>query len=135
MGLAPVFPNLIHITPQRFGAASSQAVIGLQMAAAYVGSTLMPPLVGLMGQTVGFGILPYYQLLCLAALSVARAAFVYMVLGVGAIFVGLVTFFFRHFAPELGAPVALILSGGVLVAGVLVLAQARKAIRGRRLAA
>ena len=71
VGLAPVFPNLIHITPQRFGAASSQAVIGLQMAAAYVGSTLMPPLVGLMGQTVGFGILPYYQLLCLAALSVA----------------------------------------------------------------
>ncbi|MEZ4627476.1 MAG: hypothetical protein R2912_05130 [Eubacteriales bacterium] len=50
LGCAPVFPNLIHITPQRFGAAYSQAVIGPQMASAYVGSTLMPPLVGWVGQ-------------------------------------------------------------------------------------
>ena len=71
VGLAPIFPNLIHITPQRFGAANSQAIIGLQMAAAYVGSTLMPPLVGWVGQKIGFGILPYYLLACLLALSVA----------------------------------------------------------------
>lgn len=69
LGCAPVFPNLIHITPKRFGAAHSQAIIGLQMAAAYMGSTLMPPLVGWIGQKAGFATLPYYLLACLAALS------------------------------------------------------------------
>lgn len=68
----------------------------------------------------------------LAALSVVRGAFTYMVIGVAAIFAGLVTFVFRHFAADLGAPVALILSGGILIAGVLVLAQAQRAIRSRR---
>jgi len=74
LGCAPVFPNLIHITPKRFGAAHSQAIIGLQMAAAYMGSTLMPPLIGWIGQKAGFTLLPYYLLACLAALSVAIAA-------------------------------------------------------------
>lgn len=68
IGCAPVFPNLIHITPRRFGAAHSQAIIGLQMAAAYTGSTLMPPLVGWIGQKLGFAALPYYLLACLCAL-------------------------------------------------------------------
>ncbi len=69
-GCAPIFPNLIHITPRRFGKASSQAVIGLQMAAAYVGSTLMPPIVGWVGQKAGFALLPYYLVACLLALSI-----------------------------------------------------------------
>ena len=68
LGCAPVFPNLIHITPQRFGAKYSQAIIGLQMAAAYVGATLMPPVVGWVGQAFGFSGLPYYLLVCLALL-------------------------------------------------------------------
>jgi fucose permease len=70
LGCAPVFPNLIHITPQRFGVQYSQAVIGLQMAAAYLGATLMPPLVGWIGQDFGFSWLPFYLLGCLAALYV-----------------------------------------------------------------
>ncbi|HAX39867.1 MAG TPA: MFS transporter [Clostridiales bacterium] len=68
LGCAPVFPNLIHITPQRFGKNYSQAIIGLLMAAAYLGATLMPPLVGWVGQTFGFTWLPYYLLACLAGL-------------------------------------------------------------------
>ena len=68
LGCAPVFPNLIHITPQRFGKNYSQAIIGLQMASAYVGATLMPPVVGWIGQVIGFGGLPYYLLGCLALL-------------------------------------------------------------------
>lgn len=68
LGCAPVFPNLIHITPQRFGAQYSQAIIGLQMASAYVGATLMPPVVGWIGQSIGFSGLPYYLLGCLALL-------------------------------------------------------------------
>lgn len=71
IGCAPVFPNLIHITPRRFGASHSQAIIGLQMAAAYTGSTLMPPLVGWIGQKIGFVALPYYLLVCLCALFVS----------------------------------------------------------------
>lgn len=68
----------------------------------------------------------------LIALSVARATFVYMVVGVGIIFVGLVTFVFEHFSDDLGAPVALMLSGGLVVAGVLILSQLRGAMRQRR---
>ena len=68
LGCAPVFPNLIHITPQRFGAQYSQAIIGLQMASAYVGATLMPPVVGWIGQAIGFSGLPFYLLGCLALL-------------------------------------------------------------------
>ena len=68
LGCAPVFPNLIHITPQRFGAKYSQAIIGLQMAASYVGATAMPPVVGWIGQAIGFAGLPYYLLGCLALL-------------------------------------------------------------------
>lgn len=74
VGCAPVFPNLIHITPRRFGAVYSQAVIGLQMAAAYVGSTLMPPLVGWAGQRFGFSFLPFYLLICLVALYASIVA-------------------------------------------------------------
>ena len=70
LGCAPVFPNLIHITPQRFGANYSQAIIGLQMASAYVGATLMPPVVGWIGQSIGFAGLPYYLLACIALLYV-----------------------------------------------------------------
>jgi fucose permease len=68
LGCAPVFPNLIHLTPQRFGKNYSQAIIGLQMAAAYLGATLMPPVVGWVGQNLGFSGLPYYLLACLALL-------------------------------------------------------------------
>jgi fucose permease len=68
LGCAPIFPNLLHITPKRFGRGYSQAVIGLQMASAYIGSTVMPPLVGWAGQAIGFGGFPYYLLACLAAL-------------------------------------------------------------------
>lgn len=68
LGCAPVFPNLIHITPQRFGKNYSQAIIGLQMASAYVGATLMPPVVGWIGQAIGFSGLPFYLLACLALL-------------------------------------------------------------------
>ncbi|MPM95808.1 hypothetical protein SDC9_142963 [bioreactor metagenome] len=73
-GCAPVFPNLIHITPQRFGKNYSQAIIGLQMASAYLGSTLIPPLVGWIGQDHGFFWMPYFLLVCLALLYVTFVA-------------------------------------------------------------
>ena len=58
LGCAPVYPSLIHATPTHFGADKSQAVIGVQMASAYVGTTLMPPLFGLVAQHINAGLLP-----------------------------------------------------------------------------
>ena len=62
-GSAPVYPSIIHSTPVNFGAENSQAVIGLQMAGAYTGSTLMPPLFGLIANHISIGVYPYYLLL------------------------------------------------------------------------
>lgn len=60
LGCAPVYPCIIHATPDNFGAENSGAIIGIQMASAYVGSTFMPPLYGLLGRFLGFEILPVY---------------------------------------------------------------------------
>ena len=59
-GYAPIFPCIIHSTPANFGAENSGAIIGIQMASAYAGTTLMPPLYGIVGRAVGFGIMPLF---------------------------------------------------------------------------
>lgn len=59
-GCAPIYPCIIHSTPVYFGAENSGAIIGIQMASAYVGSTFMPPLFGLLGHAVSFRILPVF---------------------------------------------------------------------------
>ena len=46
LGCAPIYPSVIHSTPAHFGADKSQAVIGVEMASAYIGNCLMPPLFG-----------------------------------------------------------------------------------------
>lgn len=58
LGLAPIFPGLIHETPKRFGREHSANLIGYQMATAYVGTTFLPPLIGLMANQLSIGILP-----------------------------------------------------------------------------
>lgn len=60
LGCAPIYPCVIHSTPSLFGADKSQAVIGVQMAAAYVGTTLMPPLFGLLANHISFALYPIY---------------------------------------------------------------------------
>lgn len=65
LGCAPVYPSVIHSTPYNFGAEHSSALIGVQMAAAYVGTLLMPPLFGIFGRAFGMGLFPYYSLLLL----------------------------------------------------------------------
>ena len=69
LGCAPIYPSIIHSTPNHFGAERSQAVIGIQMASAYVGNLLMPPLFGLIANNVTPALFPVY-LLCLLALMV-----------------------------------------------------------------
>ena len=62
LGCAPIYPCFIHSTPQRFGEERSQAIIGVQMASAYVGTLLMPPLFGLVGTNVSMWLFPAYLL-------------------------------------------------------------------------
>ena len=60
LGCAPIYPCIIHSTPGNFGAENSGAIIGIQMASAYVGSTFIPPLFGLLGKAISFRILPVF---------------------------------------------------------------------------
>lgn len=62
LGCAPVYPCIIHSTPGHFGAGRSQALIGVQMASAYVGSCLAPPLFGLIANHIAISLLPLYLL-------------------------------------------------------------------------
>ena len=64
LGNGPVFPNMLHLTPQNFGKDLSQAVMGVQMAASYVGILLAPALFGILAQTVSAALFPYYLLVC-----------------------------------------------------------------------
>ncbi|MBQ9167882.1 MAG: MFS transporter [Oscillospiraceae bacterium] len=60
LGCAPVYPCIIHSTPAHFGAENSQAIIGVQMASAYVGILTLPPLFGLIANYVTVTLLPFY---------------------------------------------------------------------------
>lgn len=60
LGCAPIYPCIIHSTPYYFGADNSQAVIGVQMASAYVGTLLMPPVFGLIANHISASLLPFY---------------------------------------------------------------------------
>ena len=62
LGCAPIFPSMLHETPYRFGQEASQAVMGLQMAFAYTGTTFMPPLLGLISGKISLGVLPVFLL-------------------------------------------------------------------------
>ena len=70
LGCAPVYPSLIHATPAHFGAARSQAIIGVQMASAYVGTSLMPPLFGWISARTSLRLFP----LCLLVLLLLMIA-------------------------------------------------------------
>ena len=63
MGCAPIYPALLHETPENFGAELSQVVMGMQMACAYVGTMIMPPLFGTLSELVGIWLYPWYLLI------------------------------------------------------------------------
>jgi fucose permease len=62
-GCAPIYPSIIHSTPANFGEENSQAIIGVQMASAYLGSTFMPPVFGLIADKINIGLYPEYLIL------------------------------------------------------------------------
>ena len=63
IGSAPVYPCIIHSTPDNFGRAYSQSMVGIQMASAYIGSTFMPPVFGVIAQYISISLYPAYLLL------------------------------------------------------------------------
>ncbi len=73
VGCAPIYPALLHSTPARFGAEKSQAIFGVQMASAYIGTSIMPPFFGFLAGLTSVALLPVY-LLCILALMVAMFA-------------------------------------------------------------
>lgn len=70
LGCAPIYPCVIHSTPAHFGADKSQAIIGIQMASAYVGTCLMPPVFGLVAGHISVALLPVYLLSFLVLMAV-----------------------------------------------------------------
>jgi fucose permease len=61
-GCAPIYPSLLHQTPERFGKNVSQSMMGLQMACAYIGSAFSPPLIGVIAEKTSITIYPLFQL-------------------------------------------------------------------------
>lgn len=68
LGCAPIYPCVIHSTPDHFGPERSQALIGVQMAFAYIGTCLMPPLFGLIANHISINLLPVYLVLFLVTM-------------------------------------------------------------------
>ena len=75
-GMGPVYPAIQHMAPSNFGKRYSAAVIGLQMASAYTGSTLMPMVFGNLQQAAGIAIMPFY-LLFFAFLNIGMLEYAY----------------------------------------------------------
>ena len=69
LGCAPIFPCIIHATPFYFGAENSQAVIGVQMASAYVGTCLAPPIFGFIAEHISASLMPVYILVLLGFMA------------------------------------------------------------------
>ncbi len=68
--MGPIYPAIQHMAPSNFGKKYSAAVIGLQMASAYVGSTFMPMIFGQLQQRIGIGFMPLYLLVFLLMTTV-----------------------------------------------------------------
>lgn len=65
-GCAPIYPSMLHQTPKLFGTELSQAMMGVQMAFAYVGSTFMPPIFGLIAGNISIKLLPLYLIIIIS---------------------------------------------------------------------
>ena len=76
LGCAPIYPSILHATPDHFGADRSQAIMGVQMASAYVGSCFMPPLFGLIAHSITAALLPVYLLMILLPMIVMHEALI-----------------------------------------------------------
>lgn len=70
LGCAPIYPSLLHATPQRFGKSLSQSLMGTQMAISYLGSTTMPPVSGFLSEKISMGLYPVLLLVFALSMTV-----------------------------------------------------------------
>ncbi len=70
LGCAPIYPSIISLTPNLFGKENSQSFIGIQMAFAYLGTLLMPPLFGIFADNISVSLLPLYLFIILIIMIV-----------------------------------------------------------------
>lgn len=71
LGCAPIYPCIIHSTPEHFGIENSQAMVGVQMASAYLGNCIMPPVFGLLAEHVSISVFPVYLLAILTGMVIS----------------------------------------------------------------
>jgi fucose permease len=69
-GCAPIYPSVIHSTPSHFGKQNSHAIVGIQMASAYTGTTLMPPLFGIIAEHISIALYPVYLAVFIAVVLI-----------------------------------------------------------------
>ena len=65
IGMGPIYPSIMHMAPYKFDKKYSSSIISLQMAFAYIGSTFMPMLFGIIQEHLGIWIMPIYLLIFL----------------------------------------------------------------------
>ena len=70
IGCAPIYPCIIHSTPDIFGADKSQAIVGVQMASAYIGCLVMPSVFGIIANHITVSLLPMYLLVIFVVMVV-----------------------------------------------------------------
>lgn len=71
MGCAPIYPSMLHETPVRFGKSNSSRLMGIQMASAYIGTTLVPPVLGLIFGKIGMGLYPIFILILMIIMFIS----------------------------------------------------------------
>ena len=74
LGCAPIFPSMLHHTPEAFGTGISQAMMGIQMACAYVGATFMPPVFGALTGVLDIRLFPVFLLFFLGLMAFSTEA-------------------------------------------------------------
>jgi fucose permease len=72
MGCAPIYPSMLHETPVRFGKNNSSRLMGVQMASAYTGTTLVPPVLGLIMGALGIKLYPVVILILLVVMFICN---------------------------------------------------------------
>ena len=70
IGCAPIYPSIIHSTPVRFGKENSQSLVGIQMAFAYTGNTLMPKMFGMLSDHLGVSFYPCFLVMITALMVI-----------------------------------------------------------------
>lgn len=79
LGCAPIYPSIIHSTPANFGEENSQAIVGVQMASAYTGNVVMPPLFGLIANHISVTLFPVYIIFILVVMAVMHTRLLYQI--------------------------------------------------------